>query len=489
MPSRRVAATPAARFAMTIATCQPHATSGLRRLRLLFCVRMCCMVSLFFLTAFSAWPQSAEPQKTPPEPSSTQRYANMPDEAVPYRRFTKPYKEWYVEENTLEYNGAARERLLEGIVRSKTVNIGFLGPIQNNPESPYGLAMLHGAQLAIEEANAQGGFRAAGMSRGKPYALLVHNDSAQWGASSTEAVKMDFDEHVVAVLGSIDGASTHIMLRVSLKLEFPIVDTGTTDPTVTETRIPWLLHNFPDDRQQGYALADYIFKQLKLKKIGVIRAQTRYARVGVQKFFDEAKRLGRVPVLEVKFERGDQDFSAQLRMLQNARVDGLVIWGEAPDAALILRQMRGMGMKQPAFGSSRLAYPVLLETAGTAAEGLVTTCALDPSRTDPKWRDFQRRFREKFNDEPEAYAAYAYDGMTMLLGAIEKAGLNRGRIMDALREYQLQGYDGVSGRAQFDRTLNNIAPVSLARVERGKFVYWTAQLRESAAPKAGTGDP
>jgi len=59
--------------------------------------------------------------------------------------------------------------------------------------------------------------------------LKIHNDSAQWGASSTEAVKMLFDEHVVAVLGSIDGASTHIMLRVSLKLEFPIMDTGTTD--------------------------------------------------------------------------------------------------------------------------------------------------------------------------------------------------------------------------------------------------------------------
>ena len=70
------------------------------------------------------------------------------------------------------------------------------------------------------------------------------------------------------------------LLRTTLKLEVPIVDIGTTDPTVTETRIPWLLHNFPDDRQQGYTLADYVFKNLKLKRIGVIRTQTRYARIG-----------------------------------------------------------------------------------------------------------------------------------------------------------------------------------------------------------------
>ncbi len=113
-------------------------------------------------------------------------------------------------------------------------------------------------------------------------------------------------------------------------------------------------------------------------------------------------------------------------MLQNAHLDGVVIWGEAAEAGLILKQMRSMGMKQPAFGSSRLDYPTLLETAGPAAEGLVTTCALDLSSTDPKWLEFQKKYRARFNSDPDAYAAYAYDGMNMLLASIEKAGLNRG---------------------------------------------------------------
>ena len=89
-----------------------------------------------------------------------------------------------------------------------------------------------------------------------------------------------------------------------------------------------------------------------------------------------------MPVLEVKFERGDTDFSTQLRMLQNAHVDGVVIWAEVPDAAKILKQMRAMGMKQPVFGPSRLCYPQIIEAAGPAAEGLVTTSAIDPTRTD-----------------------------------------------------------------------------------------------------------
>jgi ABC-type branched-subunit amino acid transport system substrate-binding protein len=410
-----------------------------------------------------------------------QRYANMPDEAVPYRRFTKPYYDWFVREDTVQYNGAADQRPDGDPAQLSEIAIGFMSPIENNPESIFGIPELHGAQLAIEEANARGGYK------GKPYALKIHNESALWGASSTELVKMRFDENCWAMVGCVDGQNCHISLRVSLKLEVPIVDVGTTDPTVTETRIQWLLHNFPDDRQQGYTLADYVFKTLKLKRVGVIRTQTRYARLGVVKFNDEARRMGRQPVLEVKFERGDKDFSNQLRMLRDAKLEGVVIWGEAAEAGLILKQMREMGMKQPVFGCSRIAYPQFLQIAGPAAEGVVLTSALDPTRQDAKWQAFRTAYLQKFHEEPIDYAAYAYDGINILMLAIEKAGLNRGRIMDALRDYQMKTYQGVTGTDYFDHTLNNISPVNLTRVKDGKFEYWLAPRQAGHEGVAHTG--
>jgi branched-chain amino acid transport system substrate-binding protein len=410
------------------------------------------------------------------------RYANMPDEAVPYRRFTKPYYDWFIREDTLQYNGAADQHPNGDPSQLREIAIGFMSPIENNPESVFGIPELHGAQLAIDEANARGGYN------GKPFALKIHNESALWGASSTELVKMRFDENCWAMLGCVDGQNCHIALRTSLKLEVPIVDVGTTDPTVTETRIPWLLHTFPDDRQQGYTLADYVFKNLKLKRIGVLRTQTRYARIGVGKFNDEARRMGRQPVLEVKFERGDKDFSHQLAMLRDAKIEGLVIWGEAEEAALILKQMRQMGMNQPVFGGSRLAYPKLLEIAGPAAEGLVATSGLDPTRKDTTWVAFRDAYRKKFNEDPIDYAAYSYDGMNMLIAAIEKAGLNRGRIMDVLRTYQMKTYQGVTGTVYFDHTLNNLAPLNLARVKDGKFEYSLAPRQHGHEGTAQTSE-
>lgn len=451
------------------------------------------LTALLFTIASGYLPaQYKDPDETPKDTvirrdenvQNDGRYADMPAEAVPYGRFTKPYYDWFVRKDTLQYNGAADLNTDGNAARLKEIAVGFFAPVENNPESPYGIAALHGAQLAIEQANARGGYH------GKPYALKLHNESALWGASSAELVKMLFDENCWGMAGCIDGQNCHILLRTTLKLEVPMVDIGTTDPTVTETRIQWLLHNFTDDRQQGYTLADYVFKTMKLKRIGVLRTQTRYARVGVEKFNDEARRMGHQPVLEMKFERGDKDFSHQLQMLRDAKVEGVVLWGEAEDAGLIVKQMRAMGMKQPVFGGSRIAYPQFLEVAGPAAEGVVLTAELDPTRTDPVWVAFRDAYRRKFHEDPTDYAASSYDGVNILLSAIEKAGLNRGRIMDVLRGYELKTYHGVTGTDYFDYTLNNLAPVTMARVKDGKFDYWLAPRRRGhEGPVAASAPP
>jgi len=431
---------------------------------------------LLLLLATPGWPQSTASAPAKDDKPPEKRYANMPVEAVPFRRFTKPYHEWFITKDTVEYSGAASDRPDGDINKLSEVAIGFLGPLENNPESVFGIPTLRAAQMAMEEANARGGYK------GKPFALKIYNDSALWGASSTVLPKMLFNDNCWAVLGSIDGQSTHIMIRVSLKLEVPILSAGATDRTVPETRIQWLMQTFPNDRQQGYALANYVFRELKLKRIGVLRTQTRYARIGVGVFNDLARRIGHQTVLEVKFERGDTDFTRQLKMLQDAKLDGVVLWSEAPEAGLILKQMRALGMNQPVFGSSRTAYAKIIEIAGPAAEGYVAACAMNPTRNDPKWIAFRDKYRQKFNEEPDPYAPFAYDGMNTLINAIQKTGLNRGRIMEVLRKHMNTEMDGAAGHYVFDYTLNNIAPITLGRVKDGKFVYWTAPQVESLQP-------
>ncbi len=183
--------------------------------------------------------------------------------------------------------------------------------------------MLKGAQMAVDEANARGGYC------GKPFKLLTHNDQATWGASSNEIVKMTYDEKVWGMLGSISGDSTHIGLRVSLKSELPIVNSAATDPTIPETLIPWYFTVLQDDRVQSYTLARRIYTDLGLKRVAILRINDRYGRFGVLKFKDASRRLGHPVIIEQKYMGGDTDFTHQLRVINDSRVDAVVLWSDA----------------------------------------------------------------------------------------------------------------------------------------------------------------
>jgi ABC-type branched-subunit amino acid transport system substrate-binding protein len=255
-----------------------------------------------------------------------------------------------------------------------------------------------------------------------------------------------------------------------LKAEVPIVNSAATDPTIPETIIPWYLTVLQDDRVQSYTLARRIYTDLGLSRVAILRINDRYGRFGVGKFKDASRRLGHPVVIEQKYLYGDVDFERQLRVINDSRVDAILLWGDSGPAGSILKQMRAMGMKQPVFGSFRVLGEDLFKNAGGAAEGLEVVFPYDPNRTDdPQWRGFQDRYWTRFQTNPETLASLSYDGMKVLLDSICRAGLNRGLIRDALtgREH----YKGVTGEMVFDPNCKNIAPMYLGIVKDGKVQF------------------
>ena len=417
----------------------------------------------------------------PPSDRTVEPYAGTPEDLEPYEHFVKPYYENYTHPNL--YTGAARD--IPDPKEIKEVRIGFLGPIAKQADQGYGRQMLQGAQMAIDEANARGGYG------GKPFHLMVHDDytnwqfgaeggedrptdSAIWGAPLDEAVKMVYDEKVWAVFGSISSESTHMVLRLALKAEFPIVNSASTDPTVPETYVPWFFTDLQDDRVQAYTLARRIFTELGMKRAALLRVNNRYGRMAAEKVRAAAVRLGHPLVIEQKYLPGDTDFQRQLRIIRDSHVDAIVLWGDEPEAAGILKEMRSMGMKQRVFGAYRTLGDDLLAQAGPAAEGFEAVFPYDPTRKDARWIAFQQRYAARYKANPEQFAALSYDAMNILLDSICKAGLNKARIQDALD--QVYQYDGVTGHMVFDPNNKNVAPMYLGTVHNGAITYRIATM-------------
>jgi hypothetical protein len=234
-----------------------------------------------------------------------------------------------------------------------------------------------------------------------------------------------------------------------------------------------------------------MYTELGLKRVAILRVNSRYGRFGVIKLRDASRRLGHPIVIEQKYLPGDTDFSKQLQVIRSSRADAIVLWADETQAAGILKQMRAAGMKQPVFGAYRTLGPTLLSEAGPAAEGFEAVFPYDPTRNDPRWIDFNKRFETRFNEKPEQFASLAYDAMNALLASICKAGLNRARIHDALAN--IEEYDGVTGHMIFDPNQKNVAPMYLGTVHKGAITYRIAKMNkppiETPAAQAASASP
>jgi branched-chain amino acid transport system substrate-binding protein len=440
-------------------------------------MRRILAVTLAVSFALSAWAQTpggcscgSNPPGRPAK-RTMKPYAQEPEDLRPFSKFTTPYYEHYTD--IVEYNGAAREYPGPDLKDLTEIRIGFIGPISNHPDEVFGRRMLNGAQLAIDKANAGGGYC------GKPFKLMLHNDSAIWGASSNEVVKMVYDDKVWAMFGSISGDTTHIALRVALRAEVPLINSAATDPTIPETIIPWYFTDLQDDRVQGYTLARRIYTEVGLKRVALLRVNDRYGRFGVGKFRDASRRLGHPVVIEQKFYQMDTDFRRQLRVINDSRVDGIVLWTDQRQTAMILKQMRELGMKQRVFGSHRTMGEELLKEAGPLAEGMEAVYPFDPTRQDVRWTEFNTNFEAVYHEKPDQFAALAYDAMQVLLRGICQGGLNRGRIRDAITG--IATYKGVTGDMVLDPNCKNVSPMFLATVKNGRIEYRRASMEKEYA--------
>lgn len=413
---------------------------------------------LLLLIMILCTPASAQEKKS--------NYGNIPDELVAYDKYQKAYKYHFME--PVQFYGAGRE-----IAEPRNLNevrIGFLGPMEGAVLADMGKQMLQGAQLAIDEANSKGGYK------GVPFRLMIHNDAGLWGAAANEIVKMD-DEKVWAWIGSIDDIVSHVAIRATLKVEIPNVNTANPDPTFSETNIPWVIRVIPDDRQSCYALVDQIFLKDKHSRVAVIRSNNRYGRAGTLHFTRSSTRVGYPLVIEERFSDGETDFRTQLERIKKTSPDAILIWGNAKESALILKQLRELGMNQPVYASDRVVSETFLKMAGSLAEGVFTTCQYNPDSDNPGLKQFRAAYLKKYGMEPDVIAAHTYDGTNILIDAIKKVGLNRVLIRDVLTDLKtFQNYPGITGPVTFDATWNNIRPIYVARIHNGKFSFSPAPL-------------
>jgi branched-chain amino acid transport system substrate-binding protein len=385
-------------------------------------------------------------------------------------------------QSTLGYRGPS-----EDFTNLTEIRLGWFGP--TNLSDPLHGDLWWAANFALDQANAARSDAGRGTSdfQQLPFRLIARWAVDPWGTGVSQLSRMVYDAQPLALLGSVDSASTHLAEQVVAKAQLPLVSPIATDKTATLAGVSWMLACAPSDAAIARVLVHGLLAALPDQfetrppesrtraRLALLSTTDHDSRMTTRELLKELSRRGRLPDFRFDVPAGAADVTRQLAALAQARPAAVLIIAGAEDSARLVRALRtawttntvhlspnareGAGRAGEGetrcliFGTHTLGRTRFLDLAGQAAEGVRFPLLFVPDKTDPVTAHFIQQFTRARGHPPDYAAALTYDATRLLIEAIRRAGPNRARIRDAL--VQLSPWQGIAGPIQFDGTGQN----------------------------------
>lgn len=352
--------------------------------------------------------------------------------------------------------------------QEQVVKLGVSGPL-SGANAFAGKDNENGVRLAVEELNAK---KMAIGGKQVRFELVSEDDQGDPKAGVIVAQKFA-DAGVRFVLGPYNSGVAIPASRVYNDNGI-IMSTVGTNPKVTQGGYKNVFRMVASDNQLGGAMANYAARELKLKTVGVIDDRTAFGQGVAMEFAKQAKAAGlKVAGHEFTTDKAT-DFASILTSLKGKKVDAIFFGGYAPQGAPMARQMRALGLKDVRLlGGDTICSPEMAKLGGDAV-GENVLCAqggaiLEKQAAGPA---FQKRYKERFKQAPDVYAAVFYDQAMFIAQAMKAANsVDPSVVGTALHA---SSYKGVMGNYAYDAagnmkqsavtiyTFKNGAPTALA---------------------------
>ena len=346
--------------------------------------------------------------------------------------------------------------------------IGMYGSLTGDGAS-FGLSSKDGTELAVDEINAAGG-----VLDGRKLTLLIEDDQSKPEEATSAVTKLITQDKVVAVLGEVASRRTLAAAPVAQRYQIPLITPASTNERVTQVG-NYIFRVCFIDPFQGEVLAKFAYNDLKVRKVAILKDITQDYSVGLTDSVAlNFAKLGGTVLPPVSYSGADADFKAVLTQIRSEKPDAIFATGYYSEAGIIVRQARELGMKMPILGGDGWVGDAL----ANGREALNNTYISNHYSGDnpaPIVQNFVTAYRKRFNKEPDAIAALAYDSVKVLADAMNRAKSTEGpKVRDALAKADVAG---VTGQLKMNSQRNVDKPAVVQEVTYAngqvKFVYKT----------------
>jgi len=349
---------------------------------------------------------------------------------------------------------------------SGEIVIGMYGSLTGDGAS-FGQSSREATEMAVAEVNAAGG-----LLGGRKFKLLIEDDQSKPEEAASAVTKLITQDKVVAVLGEVASRRSLAAAPIAQRYTVPMITPSSTNERVTEVG-DYIFRVCFIDPFQGEVLAKFAFGDLKAKKAAVLKDIQQDYSVGLTDSITRSfTALGGQVLAPVSYSSGDGDFRAVLTQVRSQKPDVLFVTGYYPEAAIIARQARELGINVPLLGGDGWVGDAL-KNGREALNNSYISNHYSGDNPDPIVQNFVKAYRAKFNREPDAIAALAYDAVKVLADAMTRANSTDGpKVRDALAHADVTG---VTGRLKVNAKRNMDKPAVIQEVtfKDGdvKFVY------------------
>ena len=298
----------------------------------------------------------------------------------------------------------------------KVFKIGGIGPV-TGAAAVYGLAVKNGAQIAVDEINADGGING--------YQIEFNfQDDEHDAEKSVNAYNTLKDWGMQVLMGTVTSAPcVAVADKTYADNMFQITPSGSSVECAQNPNVFRVCFSDPD---QGVASATYIAENKLTEKIAVIYDSSDVYSSGIyEKFASEAANQG-LEIVDAEAFTADsnKDFSTQLQKAKDAGPDLVFLPIYYTEASLILKQADTMGYAPKFFGCDGMDGILQVENFDTKlAEGLMLLTPFAADAQDELTQKFVTSYKKNYGETPIQFAADAYDAIYAIKAAMEEADI------------------------------------------------------------------
>jgi ABC-type branched-subunit amino acid transport system substrate-binding protein len=219
----------------------------------------------------------------------------------------------------------------------------------------------------------------------------------------------------------------------------------------------------PGNQLQAPVLAAELARRIGRQPFVVIAGEDHDSRSFLAELRRSLPHHGLAPQFQFTYREADASLADLLRRALHTKPAAAVLIADAHNSARLVREFRSAEFSGEIFANSSAGRRRFLQEAGPAAEGILFPLLVEPGE---KRTALEAAFQQRFKRSPDFAAVSTYDAVQLLVAALRKAGLNRARIGDALRE--LSPWEGAAGTVRWDTLGGNTRPVRLGTIACGQ---------------------